>query len=265
MPTRRYAGGEEIRKYCNTLAKHWGLTDRALFQSSGKTLTWENDHWVCEIVIQPKGLSEETIRINTSYVIIGSGAFTYPKIPNVPGLKDFAGQSLHTARWDYSITGGSPASPVLDKLKDKRVAIVGTGATAIQVVPELAKYAKELYVVQRTASAVGIRDNRDTDAEEWKTKIASKKGWHAERMKNLQIFTEQSVDLPEENLINDGFCSMPSISGAFGGPSNLKPEDMAKQIEHLYKLDDERAQKVRDRALEIVKDRETAEVSSITV
>ncbi|KPI45180.1 Ketocytochalasin monooxygenase [Cyphellophora attinorum] len=259
MPTRRYAGGEEIRKYCNTLAKHWGLTDRALFQSSGKTLTWENDHWVCEIAIQPKGLPEETIRINTSYVIIGSGAFTYPKIPNVPGLKTFEGQSLHTARWDYSITGGSPASPVLDNLKDKRVAIVGTGATAIQVVPELAKYAKELYVVQRTASAVGIRDNRDTDAEEWKTKIASKKGWHAERMKNLQIFTEQSVDLPEENLINDGFCSMPSISGAFGGPSDLKPEDMAKQIEYLYKLDDERAQKVRDRALEIVKDRETAE------
>lgn len=263
MPTRRYAGGNEIRKYCNILAKKWNLDDRGLFQSSGKALTWENDHWVCEIAVQPKGLPEETIKVNADYVIIGSGAFTYPKIPNLPGMDKFEGKTLHTARWDYSVTGGTAENPVLDKLKDKRVAIIGTGATAIQAVPELAKYAKELYVVQRTASAVGYRGNKDTDPEEWKTKIANKKGWQADRMRNLQIFTEQSVDLPAENLISDGFCSMPSISGAFGGPSTLKAEDMPKHIEHLYSMDDERAAEVRARAIEIVKDRETAEVSAI--
>lgn len=263
MPTRRYASGEEIRQYCNMLAKQWKLEDRAMFQSSGKTLKWENDHWVCEIIEQPKGVPAKTVTFRAQYVILASGAFTYPKIPNVPGLETFQGATLHTARWDYKVTGGTPGNPVMDKLKDKRVAIVGTGATAIQVVRELAKYAKELYVVQRTPSAVGVRGNRDTDPDEWKTKIARKKGWQAERANNLQIFTEQFVSLPEVNMINDGFCSMPSISGAFGGPSNLKPEEMTAHVEHLYKLDNARAEEVRARAQEIVKDPETAKVRSL--
>lgn len=261
MPTRRYAGGEEIRKYCNIMAEHWHLETRAMFQSAGKSLKWDKDHWVCEIEEKPKGLPSQTVTIHADYAILGSGGFTYPKVPSVPGLETFKGQMLHTARWNYDVTGGTSANPVMDKLRDKRVAIVGTGATAIQAVPELAKYAGELYVVQRTPSAVGFRGNKDTDPAEWKEKIANKKGWQAERMNNLQIFTEQAVDLPVENLINDGFCSMPSISGAFGGPSQLKADDMPKHVEHLYKLDDARAEEVRKRALDIVKDPETAQVS----
>ena len=96
-------------------------------------------------------------------------------------------------RWDYSITGGQPGfSPKMDKLTDKRVAIIGTGATAIQAVPELAKYAKQLIVVQRTPSAVDFRGNKDTDFDAWKAKIATKRGWQRHRADNLQIFTEQS-------------------------------------------------------------------------
>ena len=260
IPSRRYAGGEEIRKYVNIIAKQWHLEDRAMFQTAGKSCSWDNDHWVCELVEKPKGLAEQTVKIHADYVILGSGGFTYPKIPNVPGMGSFKGKMLHTGRWLYDVTGGSPENPVLDKLRDKRVAIIGTGATAIQAVPELGKYAKELYVIQRTPSAVGYRGNRDTDMEEWKTKIATKKGWQAERMNNLQVFTEQAADLPEENLINDGFCSMPSISGTFGGPSDVKADDMAQQVEYLHKLDDERSNEVRARALEIVKDQKTAEV-----
>ena len=261
MPKRRYSSGHEIRQYCDIIAKHWGLENRAQHQSSGKSLTWESDHWVCEIFEHPKGLPSQTLKINATYVVIGSGAFTYPKIPSIPGLDSFTGQSLHTARWDYGITGGSYDNPVMDKLKDKRVAIVGTGATAIQAVPELAKYAKELYVVQRTPSAVGHRGNRDTDPNEWSKKIANKKGWHKARMENLQLWTEGVTQEGTENLIDDGFCSMPSISGAFGGPSKLTAEDMPAHVETLYSLDDKRASDVRARAMEIVKDPKTAEVS----
>ena len=259
MPSRRYASGEEIRGYIDLLVSKWGLEDRAMFQSTGKAATWKSDHWVCEIVEKPKGLKEQTVKINADYIILGSGAFTYPKVPNVPGTGSYKGKMIHTARWNYNETGGSAANAVLDKLADKTVAIVGTGATAIQVVPELAKYAKKLYVVQRTASAVDYRVNRDTDVEDWKASIAKGKSWQYERAKNLQIFTEQAHSLPAK-MVEDGFSAMPSIAATFGGPSDVKPEDTAKHMEALRALDDARSDRIRKRTEDIVKDPETAKV-----
>lgn len=259
MPSRRYASGEEIRGYINLLVDKWHLKDRGMFQSAGKGATWSSNHWVCDIEETPKDLPKQNITVNADYIILGSGTFTYPKIPNVPGTTDFKGAMLHTARWNYDVTGGFSANAVMDKLADKRVAIVGTGATAIQVVPELAKYAKELYVIQRTAAAVDYRGNRDTDQEEWKTSIAAKKKWQAERASNLQMFTEQSHSLPE-NLVNDGFSTMHSIAATFGGPSDIKPEDVGKHMEALMALDDARSDRIRQRTEQIVKDPETAKV-----
>lgn len=261
MPTRRYASGQEILKYTNALAEQFHLQDRGMFQSSATAATWDKDHWVCDIVEKPKGGSEKTIRINADYVFLASGGFTYPKLPNVPGLSEFKGQMLHTGRWDYTVTGGSPENPVMDKLRDKNVAVVGTGATAIQCVPELAKYAKKLYVVQRTPSAVDFRGNRDTDPAEWKEKVATKKGWQTDRANNLQVFTEQSHDLPE-NLVDDGFSTMPTIAATFGGPSTAKPEETAQHIAAMQEKDDKRSDQIRQRALDVVKDPETAKVSS---
>lgn len=223
-------------------------------------MTWHKGHWECEILEHPKGLPQQTVKITADFAILGSGGFTYPKLPNTPGLSDFRGQMMHTGRFDYSITGGSPADPTLDKLSTKRVAIVGSGATAIQCVPEVAKYAKELYVFQRTPSAVDSRNNRDTVPEEWTQKIASKKGWQADRLAKLQLFTEQSHDLPENFPgSEDGFCSTPSIKGAFGGTSDLGPEQVAEHLAHLQALDDARSDRVRQRTKEIVNDPETAE------
>ena len=239
--------------------KQWHLEDRAMFQSEAKTLTWNADHWECEIVEKPKGGSERIVKITSDYAILGSGGFTYPKVPDTPGIEKFKGQMLHTGRWNYDITGGSSANAVMNKLKDKSVAVVGTGATAIQAVPEVAKYAKKLYVFQRTASAVDFRGNRDTDVNAWATTIATKKGWQAERAENLQIFTEQSHDLPE-NLVDDGFSTMPTIASTFGGPSDVKPEDMPKRVEEMRALDDARSDQIRQRAEDIVKDPETAKV-----
>jgi cation diffusion facilitator CzcD-associated flavoprotein CzcO len=237
-----------------------------MFQSSGKSLTWSStaNIWEVEITETPVGQpasEQKTFRLTADYAILNSGGFTYPKLPNVPGLTTFKGEMMHTARWNYAMTGGSPASPILDKLKDKRVAIIGTGATAIQAVPELAKYAKQLFVVQRTPSAVGFRGNADTDLVEWKTKIANKPGWQLERQDIIQRMTEEKVDVPEEYVIHDGFAAMPSIAGAWGGPSLLKPEEMPKHLEHLHKMDDLWTEEVRKRAGEIVKDPETAKVS----
>ena len=67
----------------------------------------------------------------------------------------------------------------------KRVGIVGTGATAIQVVPQLARHAAELYVFQRTPCAVFERRQRPTDPEEWRSRIAAKPGWQRERLRSF--------------------------------------------------------------------------------
>lgn len=260
MPTRRFAGGEEIRHYSDLLAKTFGLHERAMFQTRGRNLTWndEKKRWDCEVAVKPKGEKEYPATFTADYVILSSGGFTDPKLPDIPGLKEFQGEMLHTGRWNYKITGGSPAKPELSNLKGKRVAIVGTGATAMQAVPATAKWAKELYVFQRTASSVDIRNNKDTDPEEWKSKIANKKGWQAERAANFQAFCEGPNNLPEVNMVNDGFSNMPSLAGAWGNSEKVKVEDTEAYVKSMLELDEIRSNRVRQRALDEVKDPETA-------
>ena len=62
-----------------------------------------------------------------------------PKLPGIPGIGTFRGHSFHTSRWDYGYTGGDSAGAAMDKLADKRVGLIGTGATAVQCVPHLAR------------------------------------------------------------------------------------------------------------------------------
>ncbi|CAL3966889.1 unnamed protein product [Diplocarpon coronariae] len=262
MPKRKYSSGEEIRQYSDVLARMFGLHERAMFQTSGKACTWDAEakNWKCEVSAKPKGQAEFPVNFTANYVILCSGGFTEPKVPDILGLAEFRGKMLHTGRWNYDITGGSAADPVLSDLKGKRVAIIGTGATSIQAVPATAKYAGELYVFQRTASAVDFRGNRDTDPEEWKTKIATKKGWQAERAVNFQSFTEGRENLPEEDLVSDGMSKMPTLSGAWGSPAVVKPEDIASYLSMMNELDAVRSDRVRQRALDVVKDPETAKV-----
>ena len=89
------------------------------------------------------------------FVILANGILTTPKLARIEGMEKFEGKSFHTSRWDYQID-----------LQDKRVGIIGTGATGVQTIPELAKIVKELYVFQRTPSSVDVRDQRETTAEE---------------------------------------------------------------------------------------------------
>lgn len=260
MPKRKYASGMEIREYADLLADKYHLRERGMFQSSGKLLTWDSDHWKCEIVQKAKGTPDKRVTINADFVILASGTFTYPKLPNLPGLQSYKGKMIHTARWDYGITGGSQANPTLTGLSGKKVALVGTGATAIQAVPNVAKYAGELFVFQRTPSSVDFRGNRETDQEEWKTKIAYKKGWQNERAENFQAFTENVEVRPEIDMVNDGWTLMPTISGAYGGPAHYKMEEIEKFIKEMREKDAVRSERVRQRAADTVNDPETAKV-----
>ena len=165
-----------------------------------------------------------------------------------------------TARWDYNYTGGSQENPQLTCLRDKRVAIIGTGATAIQAVPQLSKWAKEVYVIQRTPSMVDERGNRETDPEHWKTEIAFKKGWQQERNENFASFISNVDPKPAKDIVNDGWTHIPSYSALVAGPKQVAMENVVQHVEELHALDMPRTQRVRRRAEEIVKDPSTAKV-----
>ena len=129
--------------------------------------------------------------------------------------------------------------------------------------PELAKYAEELYVFQRTPSAVYERGQRPTDEAEWRQKIAAKPGWQKERMENFALHVAQSpLLLPNsEDLVNDGWSRMKGFCAIVGSDifDTVKPTEVPQHITKLMALEAESSAKVRAQTAEVVKDKETAE------
>lgn len=265
VPPTKYSPGHEILEYSNRLAQHWDLADKALFRAEVKALTWDEDNkaWTVNLK-EDRGPNQDprNLNVQAQYFVIASGVLSRPQAPKIPGLEDFAGRMFHTARWDYSTTGGTPTDPDLTKLKDKRVGIIGTGATAIQVVPELAKHAKELYVFQRTPSAVSPREQRHTDPEEWRTKIAAKQGWQTERMNNLTRILSNSAEPDEPDLVDDWWTKIASYHATLGStrrmPPAPTPEAIRAHVGEFVALDLPHAERTRARVDSIVQDKKTA-------
>jgi len=242
MPTERYASAEEIFGYCQLFGRHFDLYPHALFQTEITAAEWNEDtkRW---LVTSSRG-----DKLTARFVVTAGGILHKAKLPRIPGIHDFAGKKFHAARWDYDYTGGSCTTP-LDKLADKRVAIIGTGATSVQAVPRLAASAKELFVFQRTPSAVGVRDNRATDPE-WFRQIASKPGWQWERIVN---FTQcVTGNKPEVDLVQDGWTKVMWEDTSAGAPET--PERLEAELSDLRLMDEMRA-----RIDEIIEDPELAE------
>ncbi|KAJ7460763.1 flavin-binding monooxygenase-like family protein [Mycena latifolia] len=262
MPRFRYAYGPELREHAERIAKKWGLTDKAQFRTQYHTVEWDDaqKRWILQVT-ENRGRTEpkREFRLKAQYVIAASGTLNAPQIPWLPGFDQFRGQHFHTSRWNYEVTGGSPEAPTLEKLKDKRVGVIGTGATAVQVVPELAKWAKHLYVFQRTPSSVDVRDQRRTDPVEWTTKIASAKGWHRARSDNFNSYITNSPIAGETDLVDDGWCRTRAFCAALGGRGIVSPDKIPEHIAQLHACDVERAERVRARTDEVVKDPETAD------
>jgi cation diffusion facilitator CzcD-associated flavoprotein CzcO len=159
------------------IGRKFEIYPKALFQTEVKGLVWDeaSARWTLT--------TSRNDRLSARFVVIAGGVLHKAKLPGIPGITEFRGHVFHTSRWDYAFTGGGPEAP-MDKLHDKNVAIIGTGATAVQVVPQLAASAKHLYVFQRTPSAIWPRNQRATDPE-WFKQMASRPGWHAERSNNF--------------------------------------------------------------------------------
>ena len=160
MPSQKFANGHEIYDYIRLIADRYALGEQALFHTIVTSLAWD------EAIQRWHVTTDRGDDIRARFVIMANGLLNIPKLPNIHGIGDFKGKMFHTSRWDYAYTGGTNTQPVLDKLADKRVAIIGTGATAVQAVPFLGQYAKQLYVLQRTPSTVDKRVNPPT-AQQW--------------------------------------------------------------------------------------------------
>ena len=243
MPTERYAKAAEIREHSRRIARHFGLYDLALFSTQVTAIDWDGD------------TSRWTIRTNRGdafaarFVVLTTGPLNKPKLPAIPGVESFEGHAFHTSRWDYGYTGGSATEPMTG-LTDKRVAIIGTGATAIQAVPPLARDAKHLYVVQRTPSSVAERNNAPTDPE-WVKSLEP--GWQRRRIKS---FTAQFTDaLHIEDEVGDGWTVLANAVRAKLAAG--RPASEAAAL--LEEADFEEMVKIRARIDSIVEDEETAE------
>lgn len=260
MPKHKYSYGPELREYAEKIATKWKLRKNTLFSTVTSTMAWDDNEkeWVVEMSRQHTNQSNSQFNIRSQYVILTSGILNTPKIPHIPGLENFQGHSFHTSRWDYAYTGGSPTDQSLKDLRDKKVGIIGTGATAVQVVPELAKWAQELYVFQRTPSAVDSRGQRATDPEWWKKEVANKKGWQRERMDNFSAHMSKVTPLPALNLVDDQWTDG-CFQALTGTPGFKTPETIPAYIASLQALDLPHQERLRSRVEEIVKDKATAE------
>ena len=167
VPTRHYAEGWEILEHCRAIARRYDLYELAVFQTTVSSTVWHEDDQLWHLTTD-RG---DTMRAR--FVICANGTLSKPKLAKIAGMETFTGYSFHTSRWDYEYTGAN-----LENLGDKVVGIIGTGATAVQAIPNLAANAKELYVFQRTPSSIDIKNDWETDPE-WAAKL--KPGWQAKR------------------------------------------------------------------------------------
>lgn len=245
VPKNRYAFGDEIREHLEKIAERHDLVEDALFQTRVEQSAWDDAtaRWV---IRTDRG---DTIRAR--YVVMAIGILNLMKLPVIEGMEKFTGATFHTARWDFEYTGGTQHGN-LDKLGDKVVGILGTGASAVQCIPHLAQGAKELYVFQRTPSAIGFRGNRPTPPD-FAAGLAP--GWQRERMENFQaLMLGRPVG---EDLVDDGWTHHFAPLHAF--PRDPAWSDL-EYVQHMEAFDYKVMEEHRARVAEIVEDPEKAEI-----
>ena len=247
IPKEKYSFAPEIFEHAQRIGKHFNLYERTCFQTQVREARWndEDGRWTIT--------TDRDDVFRARFVIMSSGPLNRPKLPAIPGIEKFTGHTFHTSRWDYDYTGGDTTGG-MHKLKDKRVGIIGTGATAIQSVPHIGEHAKQLYVFQRTPSSVDERGNKPTDPE-WVRTL--KPGWQDYRNNN---FCSILAGLPvEEDLVGDKWTSLfKKLSELLTGKENsdLSDEGMAIMSEIA---DYQKMNEIRDRVSSTVTDPETAE------
>ncbi|MGI8839793.1 MAG: flavin-containing monooxygenase, partial [Caulobacteraceae bacterium] len=247
LPTEKYSRAAEILAHARAIGRHFDLYRDACFQTEVTQLRWDEaaGRWIVS--------TNHDDALRARFVVMANGPLNRPKLPGIPGVETFAGHAFHTSRWDYAYTGGDAAGN-LTGLADKRVGIIGTGATAVQCVPHLAATAKDLFVFQRTPSSIDVRANRPTDRD-WATSLTP--GWQKKRMDNFNVLVSGGVQ--EEDLVADGWTDIIGNLLFLARKKRAAGESVDDPAALMQLADFRKMEQVRARVDAIVRDPATAE------
>ena len=250
LPSEKYTSAAEIFAHAQRIATQFGLYDGALFSTEVTSLDWDEDsgRWLVR--------TDRGDELRARFVATGTGPLNRPKLPGIPGIETFEGHAFHTSRWDYAYTGGGNTDAPLDRLGDRRVGIIGTGATAVQCIPHLARGAAELYVFQRTPSSIDVRDNHPLDPEQVDS---LEPGW--QRRWLLNFATLQTGGFADEDLVKDGWTDISQrfrdrVVAEVTAGAEFTPGTVQAAFEAS---DDEKMTEIRARVDTVVADAATAE------
>lgn len=249
MPSEKYVHAPEILEHCKRIANQYNLYKDVLFHTEVEEVSWQEDssRWLIK--------TNRGDAFTAQFVGMGTGPMHVAKLPGFEGIESFKGHSFHTTRWDYEYTGGDPEGGLMEKLADKRVAVIGTGATAVQCVPHLARAAKEVLVCQRTPSSVDVRANRPIERDWFKG--ISGPGWQKRWMENFTV--NQTGGHASEDLVQDGWTD---LANRIRTKMESLPEgkQTAEDMLAAYEESDmEKMEEIRSRVDAIVEDKETAQ------
>ena len=235
IPSMKFAAGFEIMEYCQKMAEKFGFYDKCLFHTTVEETKWDEDstRWTVH--------TDRGDAMRAKFVVLANGILTTPKLARIDGMQSFAGDSFHTSRWDYNID-----------LKGKRVGIIGTGATAVQAVPELAKIVKELCVFQRTPSSIDVRDQRETSMEEFE-EWAKEPGWAKARRARFAKISQGRTAMKA----NDDYLAgrVDDFRDRKQHAEQISPEELVqKQLDSNFRI----MEQIRARVDAIVEDPVTA-------
>jgi cyclohexanone monooxygenase len=236
VPSMKFASGFEILEYCQRMADRFGFYDHCLFHTTVEQTNWDEaaGRWTVH--------TDRGDAMRARVVILANGILTSPKLARIQGMDRFGGESFHTSRWNYDVD-----------LEGKRIGIIGTGATAVQAIPELAKVAGHLYVFQRTPSTIDVRDQRETTEEERAT-WARQPGWaKARRARFAKISAGRTA-----MKANDDYLAgkVSDFKERKEHARELTPEEMiAKQLDSNFRI----MEQIRARIDAIVEDPKTAQ------
>ena len=249
IPKEKYSFAPEILQHAEAIGRKYDLYSNACFQTEVTQMEWDEQalRWVLH--------TNRGDRMTARFVVMSNGPLNRPKLPGIEGIESYRGHSFHTSRWDYHYTGGD-SNGNLHKLVDKRVGIIGTGATAVQCVPHLGETARELYVFQRTPSSIDVRGNKPTDPE-WADSLTP--GWQQRRMTNFNVLVTGGQQ--DEDLVNDGWTDIIRNLAVIAATRRAgeAEDDPAAMAERVELADFRKMEQIRGRVDQMVSDPETAD------